>query len=58
MMNSNVILLLNLLRLQKVGELKQEVREDHIRRIRQLSEVADDLNLKYGEVWHNKYITK
>lgn len=39
-------------------ELKTTVREDHVKRLNRIGEIADDLNKEIGIVWHQKYKDK
>jgi len=41
-----------------VKEIQEEVRSDHVNRIRTLGKTASKLNLGYGEIWHQKYGNK
>lgn len=41
-----------------VKEIKQEVRVDHVTRIRGLCKTAIDLDFDYGRIWHQKYQDK
>jgi hypothetical protein len=39
-------------------ELKIEVREHHIRRLERIGTVADDINIRIGTIWNQKYERK
>jgi hypothetical protein len=39
-------------------EMGEEVRHDHVKRLRQLFNVARELNREYGTTWHRDYTNK
>lgn len=39
-------------------EIQNEVREHHCKRLQRLSEVADDINIRIGKIWHQDYSRK
>jgi len=41
-----------------VEEIQEEVRPDHVARIRRLYKVAIELDFDYGRIWHQKYNNK
>lgn len=38
-----------------LGEIREEVRIDHIKRIDKMGRTAIELNRRYGRVWHSEY---
>jgi hypothetical protein len=41
-----------------LSEIQQEVKVHHVKRIRNLYKTATDLDIRYGEIWHNRYEDK